>query len=106
MLTLEQVGERMGLGPTGVRQLVRDHKLIGLPGQDGELEVLADSLDGAEPVKHLPGVLTLLHDAGYSREQALAWMTTPDASLPGSPLQALHENRATEVKRRAQALAF
>ena len=106
MLTLEQVGERMGVGPTGVRQLVRDHKLLGVPGTDGELMVPADALDGAEPVKHLPGVLTLLHDAGYTPEQAYAWLTTADASLPGSPLQALHENRATEVKRRAQALAF
>jgi hypothetical protein len=26
--------------------------------------------------------------------------------LPGSPVQALAENRGTEVKRRAQALAF
>ena len=30
---------------------------------------------------------------------------TPDPSLPGTPVQALSENRGTEVKRRAQALA-
>jgi hypothetical protein len=54
----------------------------------------------------LGGVLTLLHDAGYTPEEAYAWLTTPDDTLPGTPLQALHENRATEVKRRAQALAF
>ena len=37
---------------------------------------------------------------------ALRWLTTADDTLPGTPLQALHENRATEVKRRAQALGF
>jgi hypothetical protein len=51
-------------------------------------------------------VLTLLRDAGYSDEEALRWLTTPDETLPGTPLQALHENRATEIKRRAQALGF
>jgi hypothetical protein len=68
--------------------------------------VPADALDGEQPVKHLSGVLTLLHDAGYSPEEAYQWLTTADETLPGTPLQALHENRATEVKRRAQALAF
>ncbi len=105
LLTLEQVAERMGLGPTGVRGLLREHKLLGIATDDG-LRIPADALDGSEPVKHLPGVLTLLHDARYSPEEALRWLTTPDDSLPGTPLQALHENRATEVKRRAQALAF
>ena len=105
MLTVEQVAERMGLGPTGVRSLVKEHKLLAVTTDEG-LRIPADALDGAEPVKHLPGVLTLLHDARFSPEQALSWLTTPDASLPGTPLQALHENRATEVKRRAQALAF
>ncbi|MFL6182385.1 MAG: Rv2175c family DNA-binding protein, partial [Actinomycetes bacterium] len=31
---------------------------------------------------------------------------SPDDSLPGTPMQALVENRHTEVRRRAQALAF
>ena len=59
-----------------------------------------------EPVKHLPAVITLLRDGRYSDEEALRWLTTADDSLPGTPLQALRENRGTEVKRRAQALGF
>lgn len=105
MLTVEQVAERMGLGPTGVRTMVKDHKLLAVQTDDGP-RIPAGALDGAEPVKHLFGVLVLLHDARYSPEEALRWLTTVDESLPGTPLQALHENRATEVKRRAQALAF
>jgi len=51
-------------------------------------------------------VLTLLQDAGYSDDEALTWLFTPEESLPGAPVDALRENRGTEVKRRAQALGF
>jgi hypothetical protein len=57
-------------------------------------------------VKGLPGTLTVLSDAGYSDEESLRWLHTPDDSLPGTPIAALRENRGTEVKRRAQALGF
>ena len=105
MLTYEQAGERLGLGLTGVKQLVAEHKLLSVKTDHGPA-IPELALDGDVPVKHLSGVLTLLHDAGYSPEESYRWLTTADDSLPGTPLQALHENRATEVKRRAQALAF
>ena len=56
-------------------------------------------------LKGLPGVLTLLADAKYGDDEALRWLYTDD-DIPGSPVQALVENRGTEVKRRAQALGF
>lgn len=102
-LSLTACAERMGISASGVKQLVTEHKLLGIRTDEG-LVVPAESLDGELPVKHLSGVLTLLHDAGYTPEQSYTWLTTPDDSLPGTPFQALHENRATEVKRRAQAL--
>ena len=55
--------------------------------------------------KHLPGILTLLHDAGFDDRESIAWIFL-DADLPGRPIDALRENRGREVKRRAQALAF
>ena len=103
LLSLTDAAQRMGVGISGVKQLVKEHKLLAISTDDG-VAVPAEVLDGQLPVKHLSGVLTLLHDAGYSPEQAYDWLTTADDSLPGTPLQALHENRATEVKRRAQAL--
>ncbi len=105
MLSYTDVAGRLGVGIAGVKQLVNEHGLLALQTADG-MVVPAEVLDGDVPVKHLSGVLTLLHDAGYSPDQAYAWLTTADDSLPGTPLQALHENRATEIKRRAQALAF
>jgi hypothetical protein len=106
LLSMDEVADRMGIGPTGVRDLVRAGHLLTVVGEDGRRAVPADQLDGDVLVKHLVPVLTLLKDAGYSDEEALRWLTTPDDTLPGTPLQALHENRATEIKRRAQALGF
>ena len=105
MLSLTEVAERMGIGPTGVRDLVKAGSLLTLETDDG-VRVPADQLDGDVLVKHLVPVLTLLRDAGYRDQEALTWLTTPDDTLPGTPLQALHANRATEIKRRAQALGF
>jgi hypothetical protein len=47
-----------------------------------------------------------LADVGYSDEEALVWLFTVDATLPGSPVEALRANRGREVRRRAQASAF
>ena len=104
LLSLTDAANRMGVGISGVKQLLNEHKLLAIRTEDG-VAIPADVLDGEAPVKHLMGVLTLLHDARLTPEEAYSWLTTPDESLPGTPLAALHENRATEVKRRAQALA-
>ena len=104
MLPLPVVAERMGTDVSTVRGMLKDHRLLAVRRDGGPLLVPERLLDGAEPVKHLRGVLTLLHDAGYPPEEALRWLDEEDPSLPGTPLDALHENRATEVKRRAQAM--
>ncbi len=65
--------------------------------------VPADFLDDGLVVKGLPGLLTVLHDAGYDDRECIAWIFT-DADLPGRPIDALRENRGSEVKRRAQAM--
>lgn len=106
MLSLTEVADRMGIGPTGVRDLVKAGQLLTVEDAEGKTVVPAEQLDGDVLVKHLVPVLTLLRDAGYSDDEALRWLSTPDDTLPGTPLQALHENRATEIKRRAQALGF
>jgi len=110
MLSLTDAAKRLGTSPNGVRSLVKEGGLLAVrrPGLGVVVpeEQLAQSDGQWHPVKHLKGVLTLLRDAGYDDEEALRWLTAPDDTLPGTPLQALHENRATEVKRRAQALGF
>lgn len=109
-LSVPEVAERLGLSVTRVHQMFRDGYLLAVR-REGVLRVPADligvdSSGRTAVVKHLSGVLTLLRDAGYSDEEALRWLYTADESLPGTPAQALRENRGTEVKRRAQAAGF
>ncbi|MEU3934577.1 Rv2175c family DNA-binding protein [Streptomyces sp. NPDC029044] len=105
-LTLPDIAEQLGVEVTRVRQLVKDGQLIAVRrGENRALHVPAAFIDGDKVVKGLSGTLTLLRDDGFTDEEMLEWLFTPDPSLPGTPAQALGENRGTEVKRRAQALA-
>ena len=105
-LTLPDIAERMGLPVTRVRQLVSDRQILAVRrGESNALMVPADFIQEGRVLKGLPGTLTLLTDAKFSDEEAVRWLYTDD-DLPGSPVQALVENRGTEVKRRAQALGF
>ncbi len=106
-LTLPDLAERLGVPITRVRQLVRDGDLPAVRrGENNALYVPALLESGGALVKGLDGTVTLLRDAGYSEEEMLRWLLTPDDTLPGRPVDALRENRGTEVKRRAQALGF
>ncbi|MFI7008084.1 DNA-binding protein [Streptomyces sp. SID5785] len=105
-LTLPDIAEQAGVEVTRVRQWVKEGQLIAVRrGENRALHVPAAFIDGDKIVKGLTGTLTLLRDDGFSDEEMLEWLFTPDATLPGTPAQALSENRGTEVKRRAQALA-
>ena len=84
----------------------RDAELAAaVPRPGAGPQIPADFLLDGLPVKGLPGTLTLLHDAGFEDREAIAWLYR-DQELPGRPIDALRENRGTEVRRRAQALAF
>jgi excisionase family DNA binding protein len=104
-LTVPDVAEILGIPVTRVHQLIRERSLIAVR-EGGVLRVPADFVSETGVLKHLPGVLRLLYDARYNEAEALRWLYTADDSLPGTPAEALKGNRATEVKRRAQALGF
>lgn len=111
LLTLPEVADRLGVPAKRVHQMLRNHVLAAVTGVDGAKQVPAAFLtcvdgDAVDVVKGLPGVLTLLIDAGYNDAEAVRWLLDPDESLPGSPVDAMREGRGTEVKRRAQALGF
>lgn len=104
-LTVPEIAERLEVPINRVHQMIRDRALLAVR-QDGVLQVPAELVANRTVLKHLPGVLTLLHDAGYNDDEALRWLYRPDDTLPGTPAEALGGDRATEVKRRAQALGF
>jgi excisionase family DNA binding protein len=106
-LSWDQAAELLGVSVSKVRQLIREHQLaaaVPTPGA-GQRVPAALIMDG-HVVKGVPGLLTVLHDGGYDDREALEWLFTPDPSLPGRPIDALRENRGSEVKRRAQAMAL
>lgn len=104
-LNVPDVADALGVPVTRVRQMIRDRTLLARR-IDGVLKIPALFIDGNTVVKGLPGLLTLLADAGYSDDEALDWMFREDPSLPGTPAAAMAANRGKEVRRRAQALGF
>lgn len=106
-LDWSEAAEQLHVSVSKVRQLIREHELaaaVPVPGR-GQKIPAALIMDG-QIVKGVPGVLTVLADAHYDDREALTWLFTEDASLPGRPIDALRENRGSEAKRRAQALGF
>jgi hypothetical protein len=105
-LSLNEAAQHLSLPVTKVRQLLRDHKLLGVSRPGGGFAIPAAFVGDGQPVKGLHGTLTLLFDCGFGEPEALRWLFTADETLPGTPIQAIAEHRGTEVNRRAQALAL
>ncbi|TNL99471.1 DNA-binding protein [Corynebacterium tapiri] len=106
LLPLAAVGERLGVPVTKVGDLLKEHKLVALKvdGRKVVPEALLD--DGLELNKFVASAISVLVDGGYDDEEILTYFFTPDDSLPGRPVDALHGHGAREVIRRAQAMAF
>ena len=105
-LEWSEVAEALGVTVSKVRTMIRDHELAqAVPWEGAGQRVPADFLDDGLVVKGLPGLLTLLHDQNYDDRECIAWLFS-DADLPGRPIDALRENRGSEVKRRAQSMGF
>lgn len=104
-LNLPDIAELLDVKITKVHQLIRERTMLAVR-RDGVLRVPREFVANDTVRKHLPGVLNVLLDAGYNDEEAMRWLFTDDPSLPGTPAAALGGPKATEVKRRAQALGF
>ena len=105
-LDWSEAGALLGVTPAKIRTMIRDHELAAAVSSPGAgPRVPADFFMDGEIVKGIPGLLTLLHDGGYDDREIIAWLFTDD-DLPGRPIDALRENRGSEVKRRAQSMAL
>lgn len=106
-LDWSEAGRALGVSVSKVRQLIREHQLAAaVPSPGAGQQVPAALIMDGEIVKGVPGLLVVLHDGGYDDRAILRWLFTDDETLPGRPIDALRENRGSEVKRRAQAMAF
>ena len=104
-LSPAEAADILGTSPNRVRQLLRDGRLMAVPGS-GNAKIPADFLQDGAVLKHLPGLLTVLRDGGFTEQEAFDWRFREDPTLPGTPVAALRGDRHTEITRRAQALAL
>ncbi|MBU4464718.1 MAG: DNA-binding protein [Actinobacteria bacterium] len=103
-LALPELAEVLDETAARVRRLFDDRQLIG-SRRDGVFKVPAlFVLDGA-PVVSLRGTLFVLHDAGFTDDEAIDWLLTHEESLGVAPIESLRLGRKSEVRRVAQALA-
>ena len=106
-LTLPDVAEALDLSITKVHALLNERSLVALRVTDrGIRSVPAEFIVEGRVLDSLKGTLAVLGDSGFSDEEIVRWLFTEDESLPGRPIDALKEGRKTEIRRRAQALAW
>src|ERR1700712_2337763 len=105
-MALPDVAARLAPPLPRVHQLIRAGDVVAVSRPDLPRAIPAAFIGDEGPVKGLPAVITLLRDARYHDEEIIDWLFRSDESLPGTPIQALRDNRGTEIKRRAQAAGF
>jgi hypothetical protein len=106
-LTFPDAAEALDVEVSRIRRLIDDGVLVAVRRGDPVVRsVPAELIVDGEVVPHLQGTITVLRDGGFSDEELLVWLFTPDDSLPGRPIDQLRAGRRGEVRRRAQALAF
>jgi excisionase family DNA binding protein len=108
-LTIPDAAERLGVPLSRVRQLVSDRELLAARiGERRVTAIPAKFLDDTGPRPELRGTFTVLADGGLADDEIIEWLFTPDPTLPvdGAPIDSLRAGHKTEIRRRAQELAF
>jgi hypothetical protein len=104
-LTVPDLVDLLGVPQGRVRRLLEDHALLAAR-IDGVLKVPADFVRDGEPLHELRGTVVVLHDAGFSDDEAMRWLLEEEQTLGAAPIDALRAGRKAEVRRVAQALGF
>lgn len=131
LISVDEVAELLGVPTTRIKQLERDNflvqvrrgKLNYVPGKllvpiplwQRKVVVPSEESEATEVVlppatyrliDNLRGTLTLLEDAGFSTDEAIAWLWAPEDELEQSPLDAIIGGHHHHVNRIAGALGF
>lgn len=105
-MTIPEIAETLDVKVTRVHTLITEGQLIAVRDQEGVRRVPALFMREDGVLDSLKGTLTVLKDSGFDDEETIRWLYTEDESLPGRPIDALHAGKKTEIRRRAQALAW
>ncbi|MFL2001732.1 Rv2175c family DNA-binding protein [Microbacterium sp. A1-JK] len=102
-LSLPELVEATGETLSRVRRMLDEHQLVGTR-RDGKLLVPSVFLVDGEPLGSLRGTLIVLHDRGFTDDEAIEWLLSPEESIGVSPIESLLAGRKSEVRRVAQSL--
>lgn len=103
-LTLSDLVDILGEPLGRVRRLLDEHHLIG-SRRNGPLTVPAVFIKDERPLASLRGTVIVLHDAGFSDDEAIDWLLAFEDTIGMSPVDALRSGRKSEVRRVARTLA-
>lgn len=105
-MTLAEVAEELSLAPSQVRRLLQDRDLVGVRrGKPVQLYIPREFIQ-PELLPALAGTVTVLLDSGFSEAEVIRWLFSEQEGLPGTPVAELRAGHKTEIRRRAQSLAF
>lgn len=103
------VSKGLGVSQSKVLQLLRDRQLIAVK-RGGDVHIprlFFGEVDGRFAIaKHFAGLLSVLHDGGFTDAEIMRWLFEPQDDLGAAPAELLHTDSAREMIRRAQAMAF
>ena len=103
-LTLPELVEVLGEPLGRVRRMLDEQQLIG-SRREGPLKVPSAFIVDGQPLSSLRGTAIVLHDAGFSDDEAIDWLLAPEETLGVAPIESLLAGRKSEVRRVAQTLA-
>ncbi|UUT35196.1 Rv2175c family DNA-binding protein [Microbacterium elymi] len=103
-LTLPELAEAVGETVGRVRRMLDDRQFAAVR-RDGVLRVPAAFVVEGRPLSSLRGTLFVLHDAGFTDDEAIDWLFAPEETIGVPPIDALRQGRKSEVRRVAATLA-
>lgn len=105
-LTLAEAAQALGCAPSQVRRMLQDRDLVGVRrGKPVQVHIPAAFLE-PDLLPGLSGTLTVLLDAGFSEAEAVRWLFVEQEGLAQNAVAELRAGHKTEIRRRAQILAF
>lgn len=102
MISFAEAAERLGVKVTRAHRLLKEHRLLALPDEQGKLQVVAESLldtpEGWTLIEHLPGTMLTLIDGGFTVQEATEWVLAAQPLLADQrPLDLLRAGTHSKV---------
>jgi Rv2175c C-terminal domain of unknown function len=107
-LAVPDIMELTGASLSTVKTWIQERELVGVRrGPHRAVMVPATFVTPEGPLKFLRGTITVLSDSGMDDAEIIDWLHRPDETLTGgSAVASLRSGNKTEVRRRAQEMAW